>query len=241
MPYGVLAVGHPDPRENARGGQSELDPLLSKGHQGAQEFTLQQNELVMRGMAQIEEDFLLQVILTPVSMQNASRMLAGLAEYTSTWAAWQTGQPLLQHRHLAPADALRRDRAQRRHRLHRSRVGRAERMASRTWTARATRMAGRSPTPKELAVTDGIARTHTEGRAVTDSHSESNGQSAGSNWGAERGFKAGTWADRSGVPGVASVNGGYNDFSSQSAGGFASDSHAVTDGQCRHPTPRAIP
>ena len=91
MPYSVLTIGHPDPRENARGGQSDLNPLLASGKHGIQEFTLQQNELVMRGMAQLEEDFLLQVLLTPVSMQAASRMLAGLAEYTSTWAAWQTG------------------------------------------------------------------------------------------------------------------------------------------------------
>ena len=45
----------------------------------------------MRGMSQLEEDFLLQVLLAPVSMKSASQMLAGLAEYTSTWAAWQTG------------------------------------------------------------------------------------------------------------------------------------------------------
>ena len=91
MPYGVLTIGHPDPRENARGGQSDLNPLLSSGKHVVQEDALQQNELVMRGMAQLEEDFLLQVLLTPVSMKNASRMRAGLAEYTSTWAAWQTG------------------------------------------------------------------------------------------------------------------------------------------------------
>lgn len=47
MPHGILAVGHPDPRENARGGNSELDPLISKGQHSVQEFTLQQNELVM--------------------------------------------------------------------------------------------------------------------------------------------------------------------------------------------------
>ncbi|MBM3126913.1 MAG: hypothetical protein FJZ87_17900, partial [Chloroflexi bacterium] len=91
MPYGVLAVGHPDPRENARSQASDLTPMLSGGKHNQQEMTLQQNELVMRGMAQIEEDFLLQVILTPVDMQDASRMLAGLAEYTSSWAAWQAG------------------------------------------------------------------------------------------------------------------------------------------------------
>lgn len=99
MPYGVLALGHPDPRENARGSQSELTPLLSGGKPSIHEYTLQQNELVMRGMAQLEEDFLLQVLLTPVSMQSASRMLAGLAEYTSAWAAWQTGSRSLTSAH----------------------------------------------------------------------------------------------------------------------------------------------
>jgi hypothetical protein len=91
MPHCLLAVGHPDPRENARGGLSEITPYLSSGRQGQDQYTLQQNELVMCGMSQLEEDFLLQVLLSPVSMRAASRMLAGLAEYTSTWAAWQSG------------------------------------------------------------------------------------------------------------------------------------------------------
>ena len=91
MPHCLLAVGHPDPRENARGGLSEISPFLSSGRHGQDQYTLQQNELVMRGMSQLEEDFLLQVLLSPVSMRSASRMLAGLAEYTSTWAAWQSG------------------------------------------------------------------------------------------------------------------------------------------------------
>ncbi len=91
MPHCLLAVGHPDPRENARGGLSEITPYLSSGRHGQEQYTLQQNELVMRGMSQLEEDFLLQVLLSPVSMRSASRMLAGLAEYTSTWAAWQSG------------------------------------------------------------------------------------------------------------------------------------------------------
>jgi hypothetical protein len=92
MPYSVLTIGHPDPRQNARGAVSDLATVLSAAP-GAHphQFTLQQNELVMRGMAQLEEDFLLQVLLTPVSRAAASDLLTGLMEYTSTWAAWQTG------------------------------------------------------------------------------------------------------------------------------------------------------
>ncbi|MCX6054090.1 MAG: hypothetical protein NTZ74_04090, partial [Chloroflexi bacterium] len=48
MPYAIVAVGHPDPRENARGGDSSMrDPLLS-GSQGAQQYSIQQNELLFR-------------------------------------------------------------------------------------------------------------------------------------------------------------------------------------------------
>jgi hypothetical protein len=34
MPHCLLAVGHPDPRENARGGMSEITPALSGGRHG---------------------------------------------------------------------------------------------------------------------------------------------------------------------------------------------------------------
>ncbi len=92
MEHGILTVGHPDPRENARGGLADLNPMLTMGKNAAQQqYTLQQNEIVMRGMSQLEEDFLLQVILSPVSMRDAAQMLAGLSEYTSSWAAWQSG------------------------------------------------------------------------------------------------------------------------------------------------------
>ena len=53
MPYGLVTVGHPDPRENARGGDAaQRDPLSSSG-QGVQQYTQQQNELVFRGMASL--------------------------------------------------------------------------------------------------------------------------------------------------------------------------------------------
>jgi hypothetical protein len=228
MPYGVLAVGHPDPRENARGGQSDLNPLLSSGKHGTQEFTLQQNELVMRGMAQLEEDFLLQVLLTPVSMQNASRMLAGLAEYTSAWAAWQTGSrsfnigtslPLMLSGALARNAGTGYTESQS--------AGQADGVSH---VDSQSHTDGQATSHTEgLAVTDGTARTHTEGLAVTESHSESDAHAEGSNQSQTQG-EGWSVGGSVGVPGVASVNGGYNSFSSESQGGFVSDTHTVSDG-----------
>jgi len=228
MPYGVLTIGHPDPRENARGGQSDLNPLLSAGKHGTQEYTIQQNELVMRGMAQLEEDFLLQVLLTPVSMQNASRMLAGLAEYTSTWASWQTGHrsfnlgtslPLMLSGALAHNAGTGYTQSQS--------AGQAD---GTSHVASQSHTDGSAHSHTEgVAVSDGIANTHTEGMSVTDSHSESVGHSVGSNQSQTQG-EGWNVGGSVGVPGVASVNGGYNSFSSDSQGSFASNSNTVTDG-----------
>jgi len=228
MPYGVLAVGHPDPRENARGGASEITSLISSSKNPQQEYTLQQNELVMRGMAQLEEDFLLQVLLTPVSIQAASRMLAGLAEYTSTWAAWQTGSrsfnlgtslPLM----LSGAVA------------HSAGTGYTASHATgqadgTSHVANQSHTDGSAHSHTEgVAVTDGVSNTHTEGTAVTESHAVSDGHSSGSNASQTQGegWSAGGSV---GVPGVASVNGGYNSFSSESQGSFSSNSHTVSEG-----------
>ncbi|NJC87295.1 MAG: serine-rich protein [Desulfuromonas sp.] len=228
MPYSVLAIGHPDPRENARGGQSDLNPLLSSGKHGVQEFTLQQNELVMRGMAQLEEDFLLQVLLTPVSMQSASRMLSGLAEYTSTWAAWQSGSRSFNIGTSLPlmlTGAIARNAG----------TGYTESQAAGTADG-TSHVASQSQTDgsahshtEGVAVTNGISNTHTEGTAVTESHTESVGQSAGVNQSQTQG-EGWNVGGSVGVPGVASVNGGYNSFSSESQGSFASTSNTVSDG-----------
>ena len=228
MPYSVLAIGHPDPRENARGGQSDLDPLLSSGKHGVQEFTLQQNELVMRGMAQLEEDFLLQVLLTPVSMQSASRMLAGLAEYTSTWAAWQSGSrsfnigtslPLMLSGAIARNAGTGYSESQT--------AGKAD---GTSHVASQSQTDGTAHSHTEgTAVTNGISNTHTEGTAVTESHSESIGHSTGSNQSQTKG-EGWNVGGSVGVPGVASVNGGYNSSSSKSQGSFVSNTHTVTDG-----------
>ena len=228
MPYGVLAIGHPDPRENARGGQSDLNPLLAAGKHGAQEYTLQQNELVMRGMAQLEEDFLLQVLLTPVSMQNASRMLAGLAEYTSTWAAWQTGHrsfnigtslPLMLSGALARNAGTGYTQSQS--------AGQADGVSH---------IASQSHTDGQaqshtvgLAVTDGSSSTHTVGSAASESQSISDGHSAGGSASQSQG-EGWNVGGSVGVPGVASVNGGYSSSSSASQGSFTSEAHSVSSG-----------
>ena len=228
MPYGVLALGHPDPRENARGGQSDLNPLLSSGKHGTQEYTIQQNELVMRGMAQLEEDFLLQVLLTPVSMQSASRMLAGLAEYTSTWAAWQTGNrsfnigaslPLMLSGAVARNAGTGYTESQS-----------AGQASGTSHVDNQSHTVGQAQSHTEgLAVTNGIASTHSEGSTVTQSHSEADGHGVSSNQSQTQG-EGWNVGGSVGVPGVASVNGGYNAFSSESQGGAVSDTHTVSDG-----------
>ena len=55
MPHAVVAVGHPDPRENARGGDSSLRDPLTSGGQSAQQYSLQQNELLFRGMSSLRK------------------------------------------------------------------------------------------------------------------------------------------------------------------------------------------
>jgi hypothetical protein len=69
MPYAIVTVGHPDPRENARGGeQSMRDPLA--GSDSANPFSLQQNELLFRGMSSLQEEFL---FMLPGQPRAASR------------------------------------------------------------------------------------------------------------------------------------------------------------------------
>ena len=176
MPHCLVAVGHPDPRENARGGLSEISPNLSAGRHGQEQYTFQQNELVMRGMSQLEEDFLLQVLLSPVTMQAASQMLTGLAEYTSTWAAWQTGTrsfnfgvsiPLLLSGALARGVG--------------SGYTRSESEAASDGMFNSESVAhtdGKASAHTQgYAHTEGSSVTHTEGLSVSESHEISTGES----------------------------------------------------------------
>ncbi len=92
MKHALVVVGQPDPRENAKGGSQALfrNPLV-EGDSMAQQYGLQQNEILFRGMSNLKEDFLFMVMTSPVSLKDISEMLIGLAEHTSTWAAWQSG------------------------------------------------------------------------------------------------------------------------------------------------------
>ena len=92
MNHVLLTVGHTDPRENARGSSGGIvhNPLVEAGPT-AQQYTLQQNEILFRGMSDLKEEFLFLVLTSPVSLGAITEMLAGLAENTSTWAAWQNG------------------------------------------------------------------------------------------------------------------------------------------------------
>ena len=65
-------------------------PLIDAGTT-AQQYTLQQNEILFRGMSDLKEEFLFLVLTSPVSLADITEMLTGLAENTSTWAAWQNG------------------------------------------------------------------------------------------------------------------------------------------------------
>ncbi len=230
MPYGVLAVGHPDPRENARSQASDLTPMLSGGKHNQQEMTLQQNELVMRGMAQIEEDFLLQVILTPVDMQDASRMLAGLAEYTSTWAAWQAGNRSF---NLGTALPLMLSGAIARNAGTGFTQSESEGQADGVSHVESqSHTDGKAQSHTEgFAVTDGYADTHTEGKAHTESRSESNSHTSGhgkSNTGGS-GWNVG--GALSFIPAVATISGSYQSFRSGTVSHFSADTHTETEGQ----------
>ena len=92
MKHVLVTVGHTDPRENARGGNSALlrNPLVEAGPT-AQQYTLQQNEILFRGMSDLREEFLFLVLTSPIGLSDITEMLTGLAEETSTWAAWQSG------------------------------------------------------------------------------------------------------------------------------------------------------
>jgi hypothetical protein len=91
MPHALVTVGHPDPRENARGGDASLHDPLAGGSQGLQQFSMQQNELLFRGMSSLEEEFLLMLLASHVRLEDIATMLAGLLEETAVYAARQLG------------------------------------------------------------------------------------------------------------------------------------------------------
>jgi hypothetical protein len=91
MPHALVTVGHPDPRENSRTGNHNLQNPLIAGDQAAQGYSLQQNEILYRGMAALSEEFLLMVLAYSVPLNLIGSLLAGYAQETAIWASQQTG------------------------------------------------------------------------------------------------------------------------------------------------------
>lgn len=91
MRYAIVAVGHPDPRENARGGDASLHDPLASGNLSAQQYSLQQNEILFRGMSSLEEEFLLMLLASHVQIKDLTHMLSGLLDDTSVYASRQLG------------------------------------------------------------------------------------------------------------------------------------------------------
>jgi hypothetical protein len=228
MPHAILTIGHPDPRENARGGASEFTALLGGGggkKGGApNQYTMQQNEIVMRGMAALEEEFLLQVLLTPVSMTEAARLVTGLAEYDSSVSAWQQGTRSFNVGTSLPlifSGALTHG------------VGSGYTEAVNLGVAEGvnhsdsqTHVSGVADTHTEgVAVTDGFStghtesqstsETHTEGQSVTDGQSSGVQYSSGANMGVSAGVNLG-------------VNAGFQEGWSLSKGSSYDSSHSET-------------
>ncbi len=91
MPYALIAVGHPDPRESVRGGSRNMSNPLTTGDTTAQQMSAQQNEIVFRGMSTLREEFVFQVIAHHIPIATVCSLLAGFAEETAIWASQQTG------------------------------------------------------------------------------------------------------------------------------------------------------
>ncbi len=241
MPHGILTIGHPDPRENARGGYSDITPMLglSGGRKGAapNQFTMQQNEIVMRGMAALEEEFLLQVLLTPVSMTAASALLTGLAEYDSTVSAWQQGTRSFNVGTALPlifTGALSRGAGTGFTQSHN--VGVADGL---NHTDSRTHVSGVADTHSEgVAVTDGVSTAHTEGQSTAQTHLEgqsvTDGQSSGNQFteGANLGVSAGVnMGVNAGMQEGWSLSKGNNNEVSHSETQMASDSVTTVQSQ----------
>ncbi len=87
MEHSLALIGHPDPRESARGGGRESpDEPGQAGNAGAM-YTEQQNEMLFRAMATQREEFIWMLLAHRMDMDAISRMLAGIAAEASAWAS----------------------------------------------------------------------------------------------------------------------------------------------------------
>ncbi len=176
----------------------------------------------MRGMAPARRGFPAAGAPDPVSMQNChAGCWPAWRNTPSTWAVLADRQPVSSTSALrcrscspgaspaTPAPAT-------------PRASRRGRRTALSHVASQSHTDGQAHSiPKVWPLQTALPLHTLQGQSSPKAILSSDGQSVGSNHVAVSRRKAGTWAGRCGVPGVASVNGGYNASSSESQGTFA--------------------
>lgn len=153
MPHSLVAIGHPDARQNARGGGRDTpEEQLDLAGQGA--YTLQQNEMLFRGMSQLEEEFVFLLLAHRVNMHAITQLLAGISGEASVWASRVTGSKGLSFGVSVPIMLS----------------GGLARTAGTNYAENIGRSAGHS-------IGDSLTNTHTVGVADTVGHAESHSTS----------------------------------------------------------------
>lgn len=256
MKHTVVTVGHPDPREAARSAPpAAFRNPLTDGNSSAQQFSLQQNEILFRGMADLKEEFLFLVLTSPIGIEAITQTLAGLAEHTASWASWQSGARSASFGISLPAilsGAL----------AHNASLGYSDSAGSShsDGTAHSEGLANTEGSAESIghassrgwshmvgisdSVTDGVSHTtgkavtdgtaHTDSQSVTDGSSHTEGSSSTSshvdsfNWGLNGGLKGGIVIADGSLD--ASVGWGSADSFSSSSMSSDTTSHAETKG-----------
>lgn len=153
MPQALVAIGHPDPRQNARGGGRDT-PEEQPDMAGQGAYTMQQNELLFRGMATLQAEFVFLLLAHRIEMRSITQMLAGISGEASVWASRTTGAKGLSFGLSVPIMLS----------------GGLARQAGTSYSENAGRSAGQS-------IGDSVTNTHTVGDAATVGHAESHSTS----------------------------------------------------------------
>jgi len=92
MPYALTVIGQPDPRNAARGGGRATMPGTGDISGAADgEITSQQNEMLMRAMADARQSFMMMTMASRVQRSALATLLEGVARRASLVASQQRG------------------------------------------------------------------------------------------------------------------------------------------------------